>query len=259
MSSPTIGVQSIRRAFAVLGALADGPLGVTRGRRRGPASRNRRPPDSSPRSPPRAPSSRSRASAATASGRDLLVARLRPRRDARDSSRPPARPSSTSPVELGEAAGLSVRDGWTVHYVDQVELRTRTPSRCATGPARGSRSTRSRPARSSSPSSRPRRCRATSPSRSRRSRRARSPTRRALLERLREVRRDGHAWVRDEYADRDQLRRRADRRCPRRDRRRGPCPRAVVPVPGRRATRTGSRAAVRAAAARIGARLRAGG
>ena len=29
MSSPTIGVQSIRRAFSVLGALADGPLGVT--------------------------------------------------------------------------------------------------------------------------------------------------------------------------------------------------------------------------------------
>ena len=29
MSSPTIGVQSIRRAFAVLGVLADGPLGVT--------------------------------------------------------------------------------------------------------------------------------------------------------------------------------------------------------------------------------------
>ena len=29
MSSPTIGVQSIRRAFAVLRALADGPLGVS--------------------------------------------------------------------------------------------------------------------------------------------------------------------------------------------------------------------------------------
>src|SRR4029079_13320198 len=29
MSSPTIGVQSIQRAFAVLRALGDGPLGVT--------------------------------------------------------------------------------------------------------------------------------------------------------------------------------------------------------------------------------------
>ena len=54
-------------------------------------------------------------------GPHLIALASGPRRRTRDSSRRRARPWSTSRRELGEAAGLSVRDGWTVHYVDQVE------------------------------------------------------------------------------------------------------------------------------------------
>ena len=121
MSSPTIGVQSIRRAFAVLRALADGPLGVTEvaGAVPHPEIDGRPPPGRARRRGRRRAGAR--ASAATGSGRDLLAlaSGLGETWDIVAIAR--ARRSSTSPRELGEAAGLSIRDGWTVHYVDQVE------------------------------------------------------------------------------------------------------------------------------------------
>src|SRR6266550_1072727 len=71
MSSPTIGVQSIRRAFAVLRVLGSGPLGVS----------------------------------------DVAIASRIPKSTA----------ARLLAALTGEAAGVSIRDGWTVQYVDQVE------------------------------------------------------------------------------------------------------------------------------------------
>ena len=189
-------VQSIERAFAVLGALADGPLGVTEV---ADGSRCRRapPPACSARSPTRAPSSRCRATPRYRLGPRIvtLAAGVRPTRSLVALARPHL-------VELagaaGEAAGLSVPDGASSTTSTRSTARTR--SRSATGPARASRCMRSRRAWSAWPSLRP--GRSTLPGRAARAlhaadrRRRRAPSGAAPRVQL-----DGYAWARDEFAD----------------------------------------------------------
>ena len=229
MSSPTIGVQSIRRAFAVLGVLADGPLGVT-----GVAARSHI---------PKSTAARLLAALAAEGAVEQIPGesryRLGPHLTALASGLGDARGlvATARPTlvdlagELGEAAGLSVRDGWTVHYVDQVESPNPVQVRDWTGTriplhavssgqvflAQLPAPTLSRYLAESLEQFTPRTLTA-------------AP---ALLERLREVRREGLAWVREEYAVGHQLRRGTDRGRAGRGRCRGPCPRSVVPVPGR--------------------------
>ena len=111
-------VQSIERAFAVLGALADGPIGVTEVADRAdlPKSTAARllaslaregvveqvPGDTRYRLGPRLVT---------------LAARIRPARSLAALARPSLEALAGS---AGEAAGLSVRDGDQVHYIDQV-------------------------------------------------------------------------------------------------------------------------------------------
>jgi DNA-binding IclR family transcriptional regulator len=111
-------VQSIERAFAVLGALADGPIGVTEVADRADL--------------PKSTAARLLASLAREGvveqipgetryrlGPRLvtLAARIRPTR----SLATLARPSLAELAEtVGEAAGLSVPDGSLVHYIEQV-------------------------------------------------------------------------------------------------------------------------------------------
>jgi len=196
MSSPTNGVQSIRRAFAVLSALADGPLGVT---------------DVGLRSHiPKSTAARLLAALAAEGAVEQVPGetryRLGPHLVALASGLGDARGmvATARPVlvdlarDLGEAAGLSVRDGWTVHYVDQVDspnpvqvrdwTGTRIPLHAVSSgqvflaqlPAPMLARYLAEPLEQYTPNT------LTS-----------AP---ALLERLRDVRRDGHAWVRDEFA-----------------------------------------------------------
>jgi DNA-binding IclR family transcriptional regulator len=111
-------VQSIERAFAVLGTLADGPIGVTEVAERA--------------SLPKSTAARMLASLAREGvveqvpggthyrlGQRLvtLAAPIRPA----GSLSAIARPSLTElAASVGEAAGLSVPDGYLVHYIDQV-------------------------------------------------------------------------------------------------------------------------------------------
>jgi DNA-binding IclR family transcriptional regulator len=111
-------VQSIERAFAVLGALADGPIGVTEVADRAdlPKSTAARllgslaregvveqvPGDTRYRLGPRLVT---------------LAARIRPGRSLAMLARPSLEELAD---EVGEAAGLSVPDGDLVHYVEQV-------------------------------------------------------------------------------------------------------------------------------------------
>ncbi|HEU0235142.1 MAG TPA: IclR family transcriptional regulator [Candidatus Limnocylindrales bacterium] len=113
-------VQSIERAFAVLGAVSGGPIGVTdvADRVRLPKSTVARllaslaregaveqvPGDSRYRLGPRVSTL-----AAASSPERLLVAAARPELEALAAA-------------LGEAAGLSVRDGRSVRYIDQVSV-----------------------------------------------------------------------------------------------------------------------------------------
>jgi IclR family acetate operon transcriptional repressor len=112
-------VQSIERAFAVLGALSDGPIGVTE-----VASRARLPKSTAARllaslvregAVEQVPGgTRYRLGPRLAT---LAVGVLPTRSLARL-----ARPSLVElSIELGEAAGLSVPDGDLVHYVEQVD------------------------------------------------------------------------------------------------------------------------------------------
>jgi DNA-binding IclR family transcriptional regulator len=111
-------VQSIERAFAVLGALADGPIGVTEVAERVdlPKSTAARllaslaregvveqvPGDTRYRLGPRLVT---------------LAARIRPNRSLATLARPSLEDLAG---EAGEAAGLSVQDGDLAHYIDQV-------------------------------------------------------------------------------------------------------------------------------------------
>ena len=196
MSSPTNGVQSIRRAFSVLAALADGPLGVT-----DVAVRSRIPKSTAARL----------LGALAAEGAveqvpgetryrlgPHLVALASGLGDARGLVAT-ARPTLVEVArELGEASGLSVRDGWTAHYVDQVDSPNPVQVRDWTGtriPLHAVSSGQVFLAQLPAPTL---------------SRYLAEPLEAftantltdapALLERLRAVKRDGHAWVRDEFA-----------------------------------------------------------
>jgi IclR family acetate operon transcriptional repressor len=256
MSSPTIGVQSIRRAFAVLRALADGPLGVSE-----VAIASRIP-----------KSTAARLLSALASegaveqvpgerryrlGPDLLAiaSGLGETWDIVAIARPALVDLTT---ELGEAAGVSIRDGWTVQYVDQLEPPNPNPVavRDWTGtriPLHAVSSGQVFLAQLAAPVL---------------ARYFAEPleafTERtltdasSLLERLRDIRRDGHAWVRDEYAVGI-----SSVAAPIADARAEVVAAVHVHGPSYRFPAAGDEdriaSAVRTAAARIGARLRAGG
>jgi DNA-binding IclR family transcriptional regulator len=124
-------VQSIERAFAVLGALSDGPLGVTE-----VADRVRLPKSTVARL----------LSALGAEGAVEQVPtdtryRLGPRVVALAAGVVPTHSLTTVAhpdlvglaAAVGEAAGLSVPDGWGVHYVDQVSVAHEVQVRDWTG------------------------------------------------------------------------------------------------------------------------------
>jgi DNA-binding IclR family transcriptional regulator len=199
MSSPTIGVQSIQRAFAVLRSLGDGPLGVSEVAK---ASRI-------PKSTAARLLSALQAEGAVEQvpgerryrlGPDLLAIAhgLGETWDIVAIARPVLVDLA---AELGEAAGVSIRDGWTVQYVDQVEPPDPNPVQVRdwTGtriPLHAVSSGQVFLAQLAAPVlarylAEP--LEAFTPTT--------LTTAAALLERLRDVRRDGHAWVHDEYAD----------------------------------------------------------
>ena len=188
-------VQSIERAFAVLGALADGPIGVTEVADRVdlPKSTAARllasltregvveqvPGDSRYRLGPRLVT---------------LAARIRPARTLAGL----ARPSLEELVGVaGEAAGLSVRDGASAHYIDQVgspnpvSVRDWTGSRIplhavssgqvmlAYAPTTFVQRYLGRPMEAFTPRT--------------------LVTADALLERMRAIRRDGYTWALEEF------------------------------------------------------------
>lgn len=114
-------VQSIDRAFAVLGALADGPIGVTSIAERAAL--------------PKSTAARLLASLADQDVVEqipgetrwrlgprivTLAAGVRPTRSLVALARPHL---AELALGTGEAVGLSIPDGFTVHYVDQVESR----------------------------------------------------------------------------------------------------------------------------------------
>jgi DNA-binding IclR family transcriptional regulator len=246
-------VQSIERAFAVLGALADGPVGVT-----DVAARVGLPKSTAARML----SSLEREGAVEQVPGETRY-RLGPRLVALASGLHDRRglvaiahPTLAALAgELGEACGLSVPDGLTVHYVDQadspnpVQVRDWTGSRI---PMHAVSSGQVFLAHLPPPAL---------------ARFLAEPLERfttrtltdagTLLERLREVRRDGHVWVRDEFAEGISSVAApvagADGEVIAAVHVHGPTYR--FPAPGAEASIA---VAVRAAAARIGARLRAG-
>jgi IclR family acetate operon transcriptional repressor len=256
MSSPTIGVQSLRRAFTVLRALAGGPLGVT---------------DVATASHiPKSTAARLLAALAAEGaveqvpgerryrlGPDLLsiASGLGETWDIVSIARPTLVALAT---ELGEAAGVSIRDGWTVQYVDQVEpqnpnevqVRDWTGTRI---PLHAVSSGQVFLAQLQAPMlarylAEPLEAFTT-----------RTLTDAAsLLERLRDIRRDGHAWVIDEYSVGI-----SSVAAPIADARAEIVAAVHVHGPSYRFPAAGEAsriaAAVRPAAARIGARLRVGG
>ncbi|MBI2782262.1 MAG: IclR family transcriptional regulator [Chloroflexi bacterium] len=256
MSSPTIGVQVIRRAFAVLRALAGGPLGVSD--------------VATAAHIPKSTAARVLAALAAEGaveqvpgerryrlGPDLLsiASGLGETWDIVAIARPTLVDLA---AELGEAAGVSIRDGWTVQYVDQVEppnpnpvqvrdwTGTRIPLHAVSSgqvflaqlPAPVLSRYLAEPLEAFTP--------------------ATLTDATALLERLRQVRRDGHAWVRDEYSIglSSVAASIVDARAEVVAAIHVHGPSYRFPNPGDEDRIAG---AVRAAAARIGARLRAGG
>lgn len=256
MSSPTIGVQSIRRAFGVLRALASGPLGVS---------------DIATASHiPKSTAARLLAALAAEGAVEQVPGERRYRLGPDLLSIAQglgetwdivgiARPTLVElTAELGEAAGVSIRDGWTVQYVDQVEPPDPNPVQVRdwTGtriPLHAVSSGQVFLAQLAAPVF---------------ARYLAEPLEAftpntltdatALLERMRQVRRDGHAWVRDEYAIGITSVAAAivDARAEVVAAIHVHGPSYRFPVPGDEDRIAG---AVRAAAARIGARLRAGG
>jgi IclR family acetate operon transcriptional repressor len=246
-------VQSIERAFAVLGALADGPAGVTE-----IASRVQLPKSTVARlisslelerAVEQIPGER-RYRLGPLLG--TLASGLRPTRGLVAIARPYLVDLAK---QTGEAAGLSVPDGWTAHYVDQVDSPNPVQVRDWTGtriPMHAVSSGQVFLAHLAAPAL---------------ARYLATPLERftprtltdasAIIERIREVRREGCAWVREEYAAgiSSVAASVADAN--------GEVIAAVhvhgptyrFPPPG---GETAIATAVRAAAARIGARLRAG-
>ena len=255
MSSMTNGVQVIRRSFAVLRALGNGPLGVSE-----VAVASRIPKSTAARlltalaaegAVEQVPGERR-----YRLGPDLLAiaSGLGETWDIVAIARPALVDLAT---ELGEAAGVSIRDGWTVQYVDQVEppepnpvqvrdwTGTRIPLHAVSSgqvflaqlPAPVLARYLAEPLEAFTG-----RTLTDAP---------------ALLERLRDIRRDGHAWVRDEYAIGI-----SSVAAPIADARAEIVAAVHVHGPSYRFPAPGDEdsiaAAVRTAAARIGARLRAG-
>lgn len=247
-------VQSIERAFAVLGVLMDGPLGVTEvaarvGLPKSTAARllasleregavEQVPGETRYRLGPRMAA---------------LAAGLRDRRGLVAIAHPAL---VALAGEIGEAAGLSVADGVMVHYIDQVDSPNPVQVRDWTGtriPLHAVSSGQVFLAQLPAPvlarylaepleAFTPRTLIDAS----------------ALIERLREIRRVGHAWVRDEYAAGI-----SSVAAPIADARAEIVAAVHVHGPSYRFPTAGDEeriaAAVRTAAARIGTRLRAGG
>ncbi|HET9680996.1 MAG TPA: IclR family transcriptional regulator [Candidatus Limnocylindrales bacterium] len=189
-------VQSIERAFVVLSALADGPLGVT-----DVAERTRLPKSTAARML----ASLVREGAVEQSGGGTTY-RLGPRlltlasgvRSTR-SLVAIAHPFLAELAErTGEAAGLSVPDGRSVHYIDQVDspnpvmvrdwTGTRSPMHAVSSGlvVLAAMTPPALTAYLAAPLERLTERTVTTPSQ--------------LRERLGDVRRDGYAWVRDEFA-----------------------------------------------------------
>lgn len=190
-------VQSIERAFSVVSALVDGPIGVTEVAERAAIPKStaarllaslareqiveRHPGDARWRLGPRLVS---------------LASAVRPTRSLIEIARPYLAELAAS---TGEAAGLSVPDGDTVHYIDQVDSRHPVAVRDWTGTRLPMHPVSSgliflahrragdldhylaRPLERFTPRT------VTDPE--------------AIRQRLRQVQLEGYAWTRDEYAD----------------------------------------------------------
>jgi len=189
-------VQSIERAFAVLGALAEGPAGIT-----DVAARVGLPKSTAARM---IASLEREGAVEQVPGETryrlgphllALASGLRDRRGLVAIAHPTL---AALAGELGEASGLSVPDGRTVHYIDQVDSPNPVSVRDWTGsriPMHAVSSGQVFLAHFGAPAL---------------ARYLAEPLERftphtltdagALLERLRDVRRDGHAWVREEFA-----------------------------------------------------------
>ena len=124
-------VQSIERAFAVLGALADGPLGVTE------IAERVRLPKSTVARLLRALQEEGAVEQATEDSRYSIggrLATLGATARSGGSIVPIARPDLEElALEAGEAAGLAVPDGFRVHYIDQVDTPNAVQARDWTG------------------------------------------------------------------------------------------------------------------------------
>ena len=226
-------VQSIERAFAVLGALADGPIGVTEVADRVdlPKSTAARllaslaregvveqvPGDTRYRLGPRLVT---------------LAARIRPARTLAGIARPSLEELAG---ETGEAAGLSVRDGEMAHYIDQVgspnpvSVRDWTGSRIPLHAVSSGQVLLAHAAPTFVQRYLGR------PMESFTARTLTSAD--ALLERMRAIRRDGYTWALEEFDEGISSVAAPVADAIGRGRGGGSSPRAVVPVPGARATR----------------------
>ena len=183
----------------MLGALGDGPLGVTEVADRAglPKSTAARAAGHARRR--RARSSRSRATRRTGSGRGS--SRSAAGFSLTRSLAAIARPMLIDLAEAsGEAAGLAMPDGDLVHYIDQVDTLQPGPG-ARLDRARGSRSTPCRRARCSSRSGRRPRSSAISSEPMERFTDRTLTDADAVRERLREVRRQGYAWAIEEFED----------------------------------------------------------
>ena len=190
-------VQSIERAFAVLGALADGPVGVT---------------DVATRvGLPKSTTARMLASLEREGAVEQVPGEKRYRLGPRIATLASGRQETRGLVaiahpalvqlagETGEAAGLSVPDGRTVHYVDQVDSPNPVQVRDWTGyriPMHAVSSGQVFLAHLSPPALARFLAQPLEPFTG-----ATLIDAGALIERLRDVRRDGHAWVREEFAE----------------------------------------------------------
>ncbi|TAL08631.1 MAG: IclR family transcriptional regulator [Chloroflexota bacterium] len=190
-------VQSIERAFSVLSALADGPVGVTE-----VADRTEL---------PKSTAARMLASLEREGAVEQVPGETRYRLGPRIATLAAGRQETRGLVaiahpalveladETGEAAGLSVPDGRTVHYVDQVDSPNPVQVRDWTGyrvPMHAVSSGQVFLAHLAPPAlarflARP--LEAFTP--------ATLTDAGTLIERLRDVRRDGHAWVHEEFAE----------------------------------------------------------
>jgi len=190
-------VQSIERAFSVLGALADGPVGVT-----DVAARVGLPKSTAARML----SSLEREGAVEqvpGETRYRLGPRIATLASGRQETRGLVAIAHPALVELadetGEAAGLSVPDGRTVHYIDQVDSPNPVQVRDWTGsriPMHAVSSGQVFLAHLGPPALARFLAQPLEPFTG-----ATLIDAGALIERLRDIRRHGHAWVREEFAE----------------------------------------------------------